>query len=331
VSGGRVPFAFIALAALAGGVRAELAEDLARCRDIVEANERLRCYDTLVPAPAPATLPEPPKPRSLERDDPRSALVATGKTEQGRSLLSQRWELDREDKYGTFQFTYYRPNYILPAIWSTDVNRAPQSPTRGTPPVEIPYQYTEGSFQLSFKIKMVEGVFGSPSDIWIGYTQQSYWQVYNADLSRPFRESNYEPEAMWVVPLDADVLGLRARLLSFGIAHQSNGRAEPLSRSWNRVYAMVGLERGRFVLQAKAWRRLSESGFDDDNPDLVDYVGRGEVLGFYQLEGGGRRRCGCARRSRAIRAGARRSSTGVSRFPGSCSGTCRSSVDTASR
>jgi phospholipase A1 len=153
--------------------------------------------------------------------------------------------------------------------------------------VEIPYQDTEAAFQLSFKIKLVEEVFGTPSDIWVGYTQQSYWQVYNADISRPFRETNYEPELMWVVPTNYEVLGLRGRLLSFGLAHQSNGRAEPLSRSWNRVYAMVGLERGPFVLQVKAWSRLYESGSDDDNPDIVDYVGRGELLAFYQLPAGG--------------------------------------------
>jgi phospholipase A1 len=270
---------------------AQTAEDLLRCRDIVDANERLRCYDALArsvaPPPPPATVAEPPKPVPLERDDPRTALVATGKTDGGRSLLSQRWELEREDKYGTFQFTYYRPNYILPVLWSTTVNRMPESPTRGPVPIEIPYQQTEAAFQLSFKIKMVEEVFGTASDIWVGYTQQSYWQVYNDDLSRPFRETNYEPEAMWVFPTDYEILGLRGRLLSLGIAHQSNGRAEPLSRSWNRVYAMVGLERGPFVLQAKAWQRLNESGVDDDNPDIADYIGRAELLGYYQLPRGG--------------------------------------------
>jgi phospholipase A1 len=281
--------AFALLVGIAQGAMAQTADDLARCRDIVEANERLRCYDALARAvsPPPATtLAEPPAPRPLERDDARTALVPTGKTDEGRSLLSQRWELDREDKYGLFQFTYYRPNYILPALWSTDVNRRPESPTRGPVPLEIPYQNTEGAFQLSFKIKMVEEVWGS-SDIWIGYTQQSYWQVYNDDLSRPFRETNYEPEVMWVVPTDYEILGLRGRLLSFGLAHQSNGRAEPLSRSWNRVYAMVGLERGPFVLQAKVWNRLNETATDDDNPDIVDYVGRGELLGYYQLPRGG--------------------------------------------
>ena len=276
--GAWLPGVLLLLAATAG---AQTTDELARCRQIGDPNERLRCYDALVPPPA-----EPPKPLPLERDDPRSALVPGGTLDDGRSLLSQRWELDREDKYGTFKFTYYRPNYILPVLWSDDANVAPRSPTRGPLPADIPYRDIEASFQLSFKMKLVEEVFGTSSDIWMGYTQQSHWQVYTADLSRPFRETDFEPEAMWVMPTSYDLLGLRGRLLAVGLAHQSNGRAEPLSRSWNRVYAMVGLERGPFVLQAKAWKRLNESAEDDDNPDIADYLGRAEFLGFYQWPGG---------------------------------------------
>jgi phospholipase A1 len=284
-----VPF-LVALVALSGGAHAQTAEDLARCRDIVDANERLRCYDALArvaaPQPPPPVAPEPPKPLPLERDDPRSALTPTGKSAGGRSLLSQRWELERDDKYGPYKFTYYRPNYILPALWSDRVNRQPQSPRLGTVGEEIPYQNIEASYQLSFKIKAVEEVFGTPSDIWVGYTQQSYWQVYNSDLSRPFRETDFEPEVMWVVPTNYALLGMRGRLLSFGLVHQSNGRAEPLSRSWNRAYTMVGFERDNFVLQAKVWKRITESAANDDNPDIVDYIGKGELLGFYEWPGG---------------------------------------------
>jgi phospholipase A1 len=132
----------------------------------------------------------------------------------------------------------------------------------------------------------VEEAFGTRSDIWLGYTQQSFWQLYTTELSRPFRETDFEPEVMWVLPTDYTLFGLRGRLLSVGLAHQSNGRAEPLSRSWNRAFAMVALERERLVLQARVWTRLGESDADDDNPDIVDHIGRGELLGFYQWPGG---------------------------------------------
>lgn len=65
-------------------------------------------------------------------------------------------------------------------------------------------------------------------------------------------------------------------MLQFGIAHQSNGLSDPLSRSWNRIYLGAGLERGDFSLLIKANHRLPEPG-NDDNPDLTDYIKHGEM------------------------------------------------------
>ncbi len=65
--------------------------------------------------------------------------------------------------------------------------------------------------------------------------------------------------------------------MQLGLAHQSNGQALPLSRSWNRVYVAGGFEHGPFALQLRAWHRLHESADNDDNPDLVTYRGRGDI------------------------------------------------------
>ncbi len=261
------------------------AESLARCREIVDASDRLRCYDALAAgaqklAP-PATVPTPPSPVPLDRDDPRSALIPSGKTAEDRSLLSQRWELEPEDKYGAFKFTYYQPNYLLPIHLSDRINRSPQSPTR-TAPAAAEYDRPEAGFQLSFKMKLIEEAFGTPSDLWLGYTQLSYWQIYNSDVSREFRSSDFEPELIWTWPTNYSILGLRGRVLGAGVVHQSNGRELPLSRSWNRAYVMAGFERDRFVLTAKAWQRILEDERRDDNPDISDYVGRAELLAFYR-------------------------------------------------
>jgi phospholipase A1 len=66
-----------------------------------------------------------------------------------------------------------------------------------------------------------------------------------------------------------------------GFVHQSNGRSDPLSRSWNRIYAMVALERDRFVLQLRPWHRIREDPTRDDNADIVDHVGWMEILASY--------------------------------------------------
>lgn len=255
---------------------------LAKCRELVDATERLRCYDALAAQklPPPSIAP-PPTPAPLDRDDPRSALVPAGKPAEDRSLISQRWELEPEDKYGAFKFTYYRPNYFLPVHLSDRINRQPHSPTRlaGAP---SDYNRPEAAFQLSFKMKLVERAFGTPSDLWLGYTQLSFWQIYNSDVSREFRSTDFEPELIWIWPTNYEFFGLRGRLLGAGVVHQSNGRELPLSRSWNRVYLMAGFERDRFVFTAKAWQRIHEDSAKDDNPDIEDYVGRAEFLAFYR-------------------------------------------------
>ena len=278
-------------AAVSAGASAQGASELERCSQIVNAGARLACYDAAVAAArTPPSTPPDGTPRAVagrpeSPAEPRtegSVLRASGTLEGGQSLIAQRWELEDRYRQGTFRFTFYRPNYILPAVWSTDVNQSPMTPTRPAPVLPAPLDPTEAEFQLSFKLKVWGGVFGGNSDFWLGYTQKSSWQVYNETLSRPFRETNYEPELIWSVPTDYSILGLRGRLLALGLVHQSNGRSDPLSRSWNRVYAMAALERGPFVLQIKPWVRISDSADEDDNPDIVDYIGRAEFLAVYK-------------------------------------------------
>ena len=219
------------------------------------------------PAQAPASDLYP-------QDDPlASALANAGKG----SMLDGRWELAKDSKLGTFNFRAYKPVYLLPAFWSSNQNELPRSPNpRNT--VTSPQSLTavEAKFQLSFKTKALENVFGDNGDVWMAYTQSSRWQVFNGDASRPFRETNYEPEVMLVFRTGYHLAGWSGRLLGIGVNHQSNGRADPLSRSWNRVIASVGLDRGDWALMLRPWWRVSD-GNDDDNPDISDYIGRGDA------------------------------------------------------
>ena len=266
---------------------------IAACTAIEIDKDRLACYDAVARRQAATTAEadaaaEQAKQRlkALDEDDARgsrSDLYASEPDEAianaGRgSLLDRRWELAKGSKLGTWNFRAYKPVYLLPAFWSSDPNAMPHSPNPDNT-VSTPQDLrdVEAKFQLSFKTKAFENVFGDNGDIWMAYTQSSRWQVYNAGDSRPFRETNYEPEVLLVFRNSYSLFGWKGRMAAVGLNHQSNGRADPLSRSWNRVMFNVGLDRDNWSIMLRPWYRIPESRGDDDNPDIEDYMGRGDL------------------------------------------------------
>ncbi len=232
------------------------------------------------------------------RSDSQDAAEQIANAGRG-SLLDSRWELAKDSKLGVFQLRAYKPMYLLPAFWTSRVNETPSSPNPDNTVTEpLPLQDIEAKFQLSFKTKFAENLFGDNGDLWGAYTQSSRWQVYNGEESRPFRETNYEPEVMLVFRNNYSLAGWKGRMAGIGFNHQSNGRGDPLSRSWNRVIATIGLDRDNWALVLRPWWRVPD-GNDDDNPDIEDYIGRGDamltwthrghmltVLGRHSLRGG---------------------------------------------
>jgi phospholipase A1 len=184
----------------------------------------------------------------------------------------------------------YRP-LSLSWIGSDSVNKAPTSPSAGhsaTTPVD--YSTSETRIQLSVRTKIARGLLTdghSPQrdSLWFGYTQQSYWQLFNASISRPFRSTDHEPELIYILPLDAPLNhGWRLRYGGLAINHQSNGQSLPLSRSWNRIILMAGMEKNdQFNITGRVWARVPESADQDDNPDIADYVGRAEISALWNL------------------------------------------------
>lgn len=259
--------------------------DIHACAAIENDAQRLACYDH---ASGRDQLPVAQKRnRSTESThadvfahDKQTSVVAAAEPPASKppSLLDSRWELSPQSKLGTFNLRGYQPVYVLPLFATSNQNREPHSPNpANSVPVSLPLQNVESKFQLSLKTKIWQGVFGDAGDLWLGYTQISRWQVYNTKRSSPFRETNYEPEALLVFDTHYRVLGWEGRLLGIGIDHQSNGRADPLSRSWNRVIADVGFERDGWVVMFRPWWRIPEARGEDDNPDISDYVGRADV------------------------------------------------------
>jgi phospholipase A1 len=250
--------------------QAMAAEDIESCRQIVKDADRLACYDRLAGGP-PKPVADPVPAKSMD--------VAAAQTDR----LSERMELDQKDKLGTFLFRPYRPVYLLPFRAMSKANEFPTSPNPdNTVSQPLGLDDIEAKFQLSFKTKVWQNIAGSPADLWFGYTQQSYWQVYNKSESSPFRETDYEPEAFVTVPVDFGKPGFKLRYVNIGFTHQSNGRTNPLSRSWNRIYAAFGMETDNLVIQVRPWYRIREDAANDNNPDITDYMGRGELALLYR-------------------------------------------------
>jgi phospholipase A1 len=261
-----------AIAVMTPAAHAQLAE----CARIAADAARLACYDELARSSA-GVVPEQAPP--LSKPVAKAPVTAEGaRTATEATALERRWQLRPDLKEGVFELKPYRPVYALVHATNRPNERA-QSPTRPfVGPDAVNLQNAEVKLQLSLKTKLVEDVLGSRGDLWFGYTQRSFWQAGNQRYSSLFRESNYEPEAIFVHPLQMDVGAVSIRYASLSLNHQSNGQARPYSRSWNRLIGDVAMQYADWTLHVRPWVRVFESGGErNDNPDIEDYVGRGEM------------------------------------------------------
>jgi phospholipase A1/A2 len=270
------------------------AAQLSACAKIPEDAVRLACYDQL--AQKELTVPTPTPPPPLAEAKPLAASA---------TVMEQRWELRPDLQRGAFNLLPYKPVYGL-VHWMSDPNERPQSPTRAVADPIVELDRLEAKFQLSFKTKVAEGLLGTPADLWFGYTQVAFWQVFNRRFSSPFRETNYEPEAMLIWPLQIGVGEFRMRFVGLTLNHQSNGRGGAFSRSWDRAIGEAAAEYGRWSFHVRPWTRVFGPRADrDHNPDIEDFAGRGELIttwrgerhvltfsGRHSLRGGARSRGG---------------------------------------
>jgi len=194
--------------------------------------------------------------------------------------ISERWELADSTRRGTFLLTSYKPFYFSLGRWSSNPNNQPYSEN---PAYSVPsptnYNNYEARFHISFKVKLLQSIFWGKGDLWAGYTQKAHWQIYNTGVSRPFRELNYEPELLLNFPVHYHFLGFEGRTLGVAFNHQSNGRELPNSRSWNRIMFHTSMERKNWQITLRPWMRLKDA--DDENPLIMDYLGRGEITVVY--------------------------------------------------
>jgi phospholipase A1 len=191
-------------------------------------------------------------------------------------IVLERVELRRDAaaiKPEPLTITAYHRNYLLPWTYNTHTNQADFNAISDNADADN----TEVKFQISLKVNVLNNLFGDNGDLYLAYTQRSWWQAYNPDASSPFRETNYEPEAFLNFDNDQRLFGWLNTANRIGFAHQSNGQSQPLSRSWNRLYANFLFQRDDWAVSVAPHWRIPESDEEDDNPRLDDYIGYGDV------------------------------------------------------
>lgn len=190
--------------------------------------------------------------------------------------LRARYALEEYTQYNPFVITPHYRNYILPvSYWD---NPQWNDPARNGSPIDR----IEAKFQISIKTPLWDDILGG-STLYGAFTSVSYWQVYNTDLSKPFRETNYQPELFLTRPIDWKLGPIDSELVSFGYMHQSNGQDIPVSRSWDRLFLSYVFKAGSYYYVIRPWWRIPEknkSSFidrtGDDNPDIEHYMGNFE-------------------------------------------------------
>ena len=263
---------------------------LAECAATDGDKARLDCFDRVTgraaqPASAPkqdAAATPAPSPSA----GAANVVVAAPPAAGSKTMYDQAWSFDPGSD--AYLVSFYAPNYFLAGRYTNDVNTAPFDPLVGggllAPGTEL--DSTEAAFQLSFKFRLwasEDRRWGA----WAAYSQQSQWQLYNdtGNASRPFRETNYMPELILAYKPGLRFGDMQWNLVTLAFNHQSNGRSDTISRSWNRLIAGFGVEQDDFALLGRLWWRIPESSTSDDNPTITDYYGWGDLSALYKWQG----------------------------------------------
>lgn len=214
-----------------------------------------------------------------EADEP-PARVEPAAQDVGPSILQQRGTADSQLVAIPFSIAQHKLNYILPVSWAKDPNNIGALGNN-----DYSLDHFEAKYQLSVKLPLYLHD-NNTSGLYFGFTALSFWQVYNSKISKPFRETNYEPEIFYSWQSDLTILGFEFNQLQVGFNHQSNGQSGARSRSWNRFFASALFSDANAFYYFKTWYRIPEDDkldindpAGDDNPDITDFMGHVE-LGF---------------------------------------------------
>lgn len=205
--------------------------------------------------------------------------------EEQYSAALERVAMEQRTEWNPFVITPHNSNYFLPYTYVKDINTEAYRLIDNFGELDN----TEAKMQFSFKVPLYpDDLFVTGDAIYFAFTLKSFWQIYNHELSAPFRETNYRPEFFYRLPI-MNQLNDRYMSLDLGLEHESNGRSQVLSRSWNRIFVNYTYAKDNYMIQFRPWYRIPEKEKDqpwesqgDDNPDIHEYMGYFELLGVWE-------------------------------------------------
>lgn len=198
------------------------------------------------------------------------------------TAFQERLQQEQQSSSLLFSILPHKQNYLLPATYNRNPNDTVYG--NGLAGNDESLDRFEVKFQLSLKVPLWENIFGNNGTLYAAYSQLAFWQAYNTKTSSPFREINFEPETFLAFNTGYTLLGVTSKLVTIGFNHQSNGRSDPLSRSWNRIIANLTFSRDNTYVTLKPWFRIPENTKDDDNPAMERYYGYGELQLVQKLQ-----------------------------------------------
>lgn len=159
-------------------------------------------------------------------------------------------------------FGIYKDNYF---VIGTDMFKRP---TR---------ENSDVKFQVSIRQKLTNSVLPFKSYLFLTYTQVAFWDVFQESF--PFRDLNFNP----TIGLGRSLVYNNRFIGSIAVQfeHESNGKDEDKSRSWNKISFSTNLNMTRrWNLQAKVWIPIVDG---ENNSDIVHYKGWGFIASNYRF------------------------------------------------
>lgn len=158
----------------------------------------------------------------------------------------------REDFENRPYFGLYKDNYF---IFGPAINHRPTTAN------------TNVKFQISISQRLTRSVLPGGTYLYLFYSQKCFWNVL--EKSFPMTDLNFNPGIGLTKPLFAkDRFIGKVSLIA---EHESNGKAEEASRSWNRVSMAANiLIDPTIMVHGKFWLPWVDG---ENNRDLLDYYG----------------------------------------------------------